>query len=395
VTRVFFWAAAASLTYSYFLFPAMVFMRAVLRPRPHQQANITPSVTVVIAARNEVRHIGRKLESLRRQDYPTEQLQIVIVSDGSDDGTSAVVENFGMQNARVLDLPRVGKAEALRAGAAVAIGEIIVFSDANSICASDAISWLVRSFQDPAVGGVAGNQVYLSGGEEDATASGERSYWDLDRALKLAQSRAGNVISATGALYAIRRQLFRPIPPGVTDDMFLSLSVIDAGYRLVFEPAALVYETVAPSRSVEYGRKVRIMTRGLRCVATVPRVLDPRRSGFYAVQLFSHKVLRRLMAVPLLVLGLTSLRLTSRGPVYRLSATIQLAFYLMAVLGLGLSRRRAGRTPFFALPAYFCLVQAASLHATWNLLRGRLYDRWEPARDQALSGAFQPSGERT
>lgn len=382
MTRALFWAAAASLIYSYIVFPVIVFLRAKLWPRPHQAGDITPSVTVVIAARNEVHHIGGKLESLRRQDYPPEQLEIVVVSDGSDDGTPGVVTSLGMPNTRVLDLARVGKGEALRAGVASASSELLVFSDANSIFAPDAIRRLVRPFSDPAVGGVAGNQVYAPGGEDDATTSGERSYWNFDRALKTAQSRAGNVIAATGALYAIRRRLFRHIPLGVTDDFYLSLAVIDAGYRLVFEPCALVYETVAPSRSLEYRRKVRIMTRGLRCVARIPRVLDPRRSGFYAVQLFSHKVLMRLMAVPLLLLGLTNLRLSSRGGLYRLSGAGQLTFYALAVLGLGLSRQPIGRSLPLALPAYFCLVQAASLHATWNLLRGKSFDRWEPSRGE-------------
>ncbi len=393
MTRVLFWTAAAGLVYSYIVFPVIVFLRAALWPRPYGQADITPSVTVVIAARNEVRDISKKLESLRRQDYPRDRLEIVVVSDGSDDGTPAAVRSTGLDNATVLDLPRVGKGEALRAGVAAASSELLVFSDANSIFAPDAIRRLVRPFHDASVGGVAGNQVYATGGEGDATTSGERSYWDFDRSLKLAQSRAGNVIAATGALYAIRRPLFRPIPTGVTDDFYLSLAVIDAGYRLVFEPHALVYETVAPSRSLEYGRKVRIMTRGLRCVAMIPRVLDPRRTGFYAVQLFSHKVLMRLMAVPLIVLGTTSLLLVPTSGIYRLFAAGQVAFYSLAALGLGISHRRVGHSLPLALPAYFCLVQAASLHATWHLLRGQMYDRWEPSRDDGLSEASRSRGE--
>jgi GT2 family glycosyltransferase len=385
--RPLFWTAAVGLVYSYALFPALVLLRGALRPRPHAVGDISPSVTVIVAAYNEAGRIERKLRSVLAQDYPG-KLTVIVASDGSDDGTPAIVAGLQRPEVRVLDLPRSGKAAALGAAVAAADGEILAFSDANSILGPDCIRRLVRAFADPEVGGVAGNQVYVRGDDVDAIAVGERSYWDFDRAMKQAQSRAGNVIAGTGALYAIRRDLFKAIPAGVNDDFFLSLSVIDAGYRLVFEPEATAYEPVSPSRSLEYARRVRVMTRGLRCVAAVPRVLDPRRTGFYALQVLSHKVLMRVMAVPLAVLAMASVRLYPRGAIYRLAAWAQLAFYGLATAGLALARRDLGHHPLLALPAYFCMVQAASLHATWNLLRGRSYDRWRPGRadDAALQG---------
>jgi glycosyltransferase involved in cell wall biosynthesis len=354
-------------------------VRGAAGRRPHAKADISPSVTVIVAAHNEAGRIERKLRSVIDQGYAG-RMTVIVASDGSDDGTPGIVNRLGHPDVRALDLPRVGKAGALGAAVAQAEGEVLIFSDANSIFGPGCIANLVRSFADPDVGGVAGNQVYVRGDDADAIAVGERSYWDFDRALKEAQSDAGNVIAGTGALYAIRRELFRPIPPGVNDDFFLSLAVIDSGYRLVFEPDATAYEPVAGSRTLEYARRVRIMTRGLRCVAAVPRVLDPRRTGFYALQVFSHKVLMRVMAVPLAVVALTSVLLYPRGLIYRLATWSQLACYGLAAAGLGLARRGVGHHPLLALPAYFCMVQAASLHATWNLLRGVSYDRWQPER---------------
>jgi glycosyltransferase involved in cell wall biosynthesis len=385
MTRGLFWGAAAAVVYSYFAFPLLILVRALLRPRPHRQSDISPSVTVVVAAHNEASTIKRKLISVLEQHYPPEQLTIVVASDGSDDGTPAVVAGLGRPNVTVLDLPRVGKAGALAAAVGVARGEILVFSDANSIFAPDALRQLVRSFDDPEVGGVAGNQVYVEAGSQDGITVGEQSYWDFDRVLKEAQSRAGHVTGATGALYAIRRESFRPIPPGVNDDFYLSLAVIDSGSRMVFEPGAVAYEATAASRALEYGRRVRIMTRGLRCVAALPRVLDPRRTGFYALQVFSHKVLMRVMAIPLAVIALTSIRLYGRSPLYRLATWAQASFYGLASAGLALARRPVGHSPLLALPAYFCVVQVASLHATWNLLTGRTYDRWRPSRPAAAA----------
>ncbi len=392
MTRALFWGAVTALLYSYVVFPALLLVRAFLLPRAHRQGNGSPSVTVVVAAHNEATGIGRKLMSVLEQDYPPERVTVVVASDGSDDGTASVVAGLGRPNVSVLDLPRVGKGEALAAGVGAAEGDVLVFSDANSILAPDALRQLMRSFEDPSVGGVAGNQVYVQAGREDAIAVGERSYWDFDRVLKQAQSRAGHVTGATGALYAIRRSLFRPIPPGLNDDFYLSLAVIDAGYRLVFEPAAVAYEAVAPSRALEYGRRVRIMTRGLRCVASMPSVLDPRRTGFYAVQVFSHKILMRVMAVPIAVVGLTTVLLYRRSGLYRLAAWGQISFYALATAGLALARRPVGHTPPLALPAYFCVIQVASLHAAWNLLTGRTYDRWRPSREPPPSR--EPAPER-
>ena len=377
--RALFWTATVGLVYSYVLFPLLILLRGALRSRPHVQADISPDLTVIVAAYNEAGRIERKLRSVLDQDYPG-HVEVIVASDGSDDGTPQIVAGLDRPNVRVLDLPRVGKAAAIGAAVAAAGGEILVFSDANSIFGDGCIRRLVRAFADPEVGGVAGNQVYVRGDDPDAIAVGERSYWDFDRALKQAQSDSGNVIAGTGALYAIRRELFRDVPAGVNDDFFLSLSVIDSGYRLVFEPDAIAYEPVAASRDLEYARRVRIMTRGLRCVAAVPGVLDPRRTGFYALQVFSHKVLMRVMAVPLAIVGMTSLALYRRGLVYRLAAWAQVAFYGMAVTGLGLARRGIGHHPVLALPAYFCMVQAASLHAAWNLVRGRSVDRWQVVR---------------
>lgn len=389
-----FWLATGLLGYTYAGFPALVMLRAKLRPRPHRRADVTPSVSVVIAAHDEERSIGDRVDNLLAVDYPTDRLEVVIASDGSTDRTVAEARRREDPRVRVLDLPRTGKANALNAAVGASTGDILVFSDANTAYAPDAIRQLVRSFADPEVGGVAGNQVYLSsaekGGPADPTTAtaigaGERSYWDFDRLLKDAESLGGSVISATGAIYAIRRELFRSVPDGVTDDFMTSTRVIAVGRRLVFEPAAVALEPVASSGRGEYRRKVRIMTRGLRGVAMARELLDPRRHGFYALQLFTHKVLRRLMAVPLLVIAATSAMLWDDGPIYRLAVLGQVAVYGLGAIGLALRGHRAGRRPWFSLPAFFLLVNIASLHAAWNLITGRRIDRWQPARSTEAS----------
>jgi glycosyltransferase involved in cell wall biosynthesis len=393
VRRTLFWSALGALGYTYVLFPLVVLLRAVLRPKPHAEGEVTPAVTIVIAAHNEAASIRPKLVNLLSLDYPDERLEIVIASDGSDDGTDEIVRSFEDRGVRLLSLPRVGKAAALNAAVAAAAGEILVFSDANSIYAPDALRALVRPFADPTVGGVAGDQRYLREADADGIASGETHYWDLERRLKAAESLSGNVISGTGAIYAVRRSLFQPISAGVTDDFFTSTGVIAQGYRLVFAADAVAYEPVSRTGEIELGRKVRVMTRGLRGVLLRRRLLDPRRYGFYALQLFTHKVLRRTMIFPLAAIAATSPLLWRRGPLYRAATVAQAAFYTLAAAGIVLTGRPLGRRRVLALPAFFALVNLAALRAVWNVVRGHNIDRWEPRRPEATADDAAPGRE--
>ncbi len=381
--RFAFWLALATIAYTYVAFPLLVLARAALRPRPPRSAPIEPSVSVVLAARNEEAAIGPRLDNLVALDYPAERLETIVASDGSDDATVDIAGRYAGRGVTVLALERVGKADALNAAVAAARGEIIVFTDANTMFEPGALRALVAPFADPEVGGVAGDQRYLPAAGGSADAQGERSYWDFDRRVKLAESRAGSTVAATGAIYAVRRELFEPVIPGVTDDFITSTAVIARGRRLVFVPDAVAWEPVAASNRLEYGRKVRIMTRGLRGVAARRALLDPRRTGFYAVQLASHKILRRMMALPLLVVALGAPLLWGDGPFYQLTALGAGAVAGLGTIGLAAPRSRLGRHRAAALPAFFLLVNVASLEAAWNLLSGRRIDRWEPRRSAA------------
>ncbi len=378
--RLVFWSAVVTIAYSYVGYPLLVLARAAARPRPARAAPIEPSVSVVLAARNEAGAIGARLDNLIALDYPADRLEIVVASDGSEDGTVAIGRGYADRGVRVLALDRIGKADALNAAVAAATGEILVFTDANTMFESRALRALVAPFADPEVGGCAGDQRYLPAGGKATEAAGERSYWDFDRQVKLAESTAGSTVSATGAIYAIRRELFQPVIAGVTDDFITSTAVIDQGRRLVFVPHAVAWEPVAPSNGLEYRRKVRIMTRGLRGVAARRSLLDPRRTGFYAIQLVSHKVLRRMMAVPLLVVAFGAPLLWGQGLVYQLTTLGAAAVAGLGTVGLAAPASRVGRQRIAGLASFFLLVNVASLEAAWNLVSGRRIDRWEPRR---------------
>ena len=387
IRRLVFWASTALVGFTYFGAPLVILARGALRPRPVRAAPGEPAVSVVIAARNEAASIGARLANLAAVEYPPECLEVVVASDGSEDDTVAIARSADLGERRflVLDLDRVGKADALNAAVAETTGEIVVFTDANTAFAPDAIRALVAPFADPEVGGVAGNQVYTRGdGAPDAR--GERSYWNFDRLMKRAESAAGSTVSATGAIYALRREVVPRILAGVTDDFFTSTAVIAAGRRLVFAEDAVAYEPPAESGGKEYGRKVRIISRGFRGVLARRELLDPRRTGFYAFQLGWHKVLRRLMAVPVIAIGATSLSLARSSGFFRLLATVQAAAYGLAATGLVAPASRVGRSRPAALAAFFVLVNTASLHAAVNVLRGHRIERWDPARPAGTAG---------
>lgn len=386
--RLLFWGLGAIVAWTYVVFPAVVLARGRWRPKPIEADDIDPTVSVIIAAHNEAPVIRRRIENLLELDGPPDRLEIIVASDGSTDATASIAAAVATDRVTVLDLPRVGKADALNAAVARATGEILVFSDANSEFAPDAIRRLVRPFADPAVGGVAGDQRY----RDDGGGVGERQYWDFDRRLKQAESAAGNVISATGAIYAIRRDLFEPVPPGVTDDFITSTAVIAQGRRLVFADHAIAYEPVARDDRSEFGRKVRVMTRGLRGVILRRALLDPRRTGFYAVQLATHKVLRRLVVLPLIGLAIVTPTLWRAGALYRLAAIGQGAAYALAAIGLATADRPIGRHKLLAVPAFVVAANVAALQAVANIVRGRRIDRWDPNVARALTGAPTDDG---
>lgn len=376
-----FWCALGALAYSYLGFPLLTALRALIRPRPlRQDESYRPSVSLIIAAHNEAAVILEKLENTERLDYPPELIEVLVASDGSDDGTPELAAAWG--GVRVLALPRQGKNSALNAAAAAARNEILVFTDADSMLEPQALRRLLAPFADPEVGGVAGDFRYAGEGQR-----GERAYWSFDRALKGWQSRAGSLTSASGQLYAIRRELFRTLPPGVTDDFFISVQAPLAGRRLVFAPDAVATGPQAATARAEFRRKVRVATAGLRGVWMARAALNPWTHGLFALQLLSHKLLRRLAVVPLLVLSGAAPLLWRRGPLFRLTAAGLWGLHCLGLLGFLLRDHKLGRLRLLSLPFYFELVNCAMLAALASLLRGERHDLWAPERPASMASA--------
>ncbi len=393
-----FWASIGLILYAYVGFTLVLCVRGLWN-RPVAKADITPMVSLVIVAHNEAATIAAKLDNALGSSYPRDKLEIIVASDGSDDGTDEIVARYADRGVQLLSFSRIGKIPALNEAVTRAAGDVLVLSDANSLFEADSLAALVRPFADPAVGGVAGNQCYSSG-SGNAASFGERLYWSFDRLLKTLGSRSGNVIASTGSIHAIRRTLFRPVPLGVGDDFVISTRVILQGVRLVFEPRAVAREATAPSDRAEFQRKVRVIVRGLRGLWAVRGLFNPLRHGFYSVQIFSHKLLRWMVGWLLIVLLGSSIYLSQLSGlgdsafVYRVALWCQVSLYGSAVAALVLRRTPLARLRLFRLfsiPFYFCLANVAALQAWLQLLRGKRVDVWNSTRqaDAATANCAQ------
>jgi hypothetical protein len=376
-----FWSSVAVVIYATLGWPLALALRALFpAPAPRPASTAWPRVSYLIVAHNERAQVDAKLANTDALDYPADRLEVIFASDGSDDGTDARVAELwraapeGPQRA-LLSLPRIGKNAALNAAAAAATGEVLVFSDADSHLAPDAVQRLVAPLLDPTIGAVGGDFRYAGAGGE-----GERAYWSFDRLWKRLECRAGSMTSATGQIYAIRAGLFQPVPDGVTDDFFVSTGAVAAGQRLWFAEDAVATGPVAPSARAEFGRKVRVTGRGLASVWERRALLDPRRHGFFALQLFTHKVLRRALGLPVAIAFVSAAALGPIDPYYAAAAAVQGLVHAAALAGWCLRGRGAARA--LEIPLYLDVVLLAGVLAMLDFARGRRHLTWVPQRSE-------------
>lgn len=373
-----FLVSTAFLAWVYAGYPLLLLIRAALQRRTEIRGSDLPFLSVLVAAYNEEDAIGDRIENVRAQRYPSDRVEIVVASDGSDDATVRIAREHGV---RVLDLPRQGKIPALHEAVMASRGGILVFTDANTVMRPDALSRIAERFADQEVGGVAGNTGYKLAGNADASGYGEKLYWGFDTWLKDLESRSGSVVSAHGGLYAIRRQHYaRPPEAGVTDDFFISTGVICDGRRLVFAPDAVAYEYAVARSDLEFSRRIRLMTRGWRSLYLRRELMNPFRSGFYSVSLVSRKLLRRLAPLALVVLFVSNLYLAPLGGFWMAGAAVQIGFYGLAAVGLAARGSSWGRRRMVYVPFFFTMANLASVIALLRFLRGDRIGLWQPQR---------------
>jgi cellulose synthase/poly-beta-1,6-N-acetylglucosamine synthase-like glycosyltransferase len=375
MATVAFWAAAVLLAQTYFLYPLWLLLLARLRPGrtgvPPRPAD-WPAVSLVVAAHDEADCIGEKLRNSLALDYPADRLEVLIGSDGSTDRTDDIVAGQLDPRIRLSAAPRAGKTSVLNRCIPEARSEIVVLSDANTRIEAGALKALVRHFEDADVGAVCGRlQLYNPTRAEYE----ESAYWKYESWLKALEGTQGAVVGANGGLYALRRDLFTPLPPStIVDDFVIPLRLLDEGYEVLYEPAALAWEETTEDYGREFGRRARIAAGNFQSLGLVPGLLSPFR-GFPAFAFWSHKVLR-WFAPALMLVALAANLLLLEQPFYRLTLAAQLGFYALAWLGSlsvgpSLLRRIAG------VAYYFVTMNLAIVVGFWRFLRNSQAAAWE------------------
>ena len=374
-----FWFLLGTVAYAYVGYPALLWLTVRLRGRqappvlPADSASL-PRVSVMLPVHNEAGWVRRRIENLLALRYPRDRLEIVVGSDASTDGTSEIVRALGEDGVRFIEAPeRCGKTALLNQMIAVSSGEVIVFTDANARFAEDALEHLVRPFASPKVGCVVGELVYVNR-DLPTIRAGEGLYWRLENAIKEMESRFGGTVVATGAIYAMRRRLWRSLPPGVSDDALNPLLVLAAGYDVVVEPLAKAFENAATSLRDEFHRKARMVTRQLAAHGQVRCFLRPFHP-FLALRLMSHKLLRWL--APLFLVGALLINVCLLDHWFHRLALVG-AVAGLAAFGLGvLAGRRWQSVPaLLRLWVYFCIVNLAAVKGIVDYLRGRQRVSW-------------------
>jgi biofilm PGA synthesis N-glycosyltransferase PgaC len=365
--RFVFWCAAALIVYTYFGYFAWLWLRSRLFPWPVRRGEYHPSVSIVMVVRNEENFLRGKLDNLSELDYPEHLCELVVVSDGSRDRTEAMLREHGNPRlAVVLNQLSRGKASGLNDGIQISRGELVIFTDVRQKIESGALRILAENFADPEVGCVSG-ELMLGDPVSGEAAEGMSLYWRVEKKVRELEAASSSVVGATGALYAVRRELLLAVPEGtILDDVYIPMQVSRQGKRVVFEPRARAWDTADQGAGREFARKVRTLYGNYQLLQLAPWILshdNPIRFEF-----ISHKLLRLVTPFALVVVFVASAFLP--GPVYRISLLLQIAFYGMSLLAmLQLKRGLLARPANAALT--FVVLNTAALVAFANFVTGR------------------------
>lgn len=387
LAEVVFWSSVVALCYTYAGYPLLVLLVSLWRARAVARAPYEPVVSVIITAYNEERDLRAKLENTLALDYPADKLEVIVASDCSTDRTDEIAREFAGRGVRLhRQEERLGKTAAQNAAVELARGEVILFSDATTLYQPDVLSVMTPSFADPTVGCVAGRLVYVDPAES-SVGDGARSYWNYETFLKKHESRACSLIGASGCLYTVRRSAYVPMYNEACSDFLIATKMVEQGLRAVYEPDAVCTEETNRRADKEMRMRVRVITQTFTDLWRHRAMMNPLRSGFYAVQLFSHKVLRYFVPFFLLALLISSAALAPLSWFYAATFIAQLLFYVLAGIGWLLEHAGAKRARLLALPQYFVLANVASVIACYKFLRGERYARWEPIREPVAKPA--------
>ena len=377
--EILFWTACVTLVYVYVLFPFAVRLLARRFGTGVSEADLPLSVSIIVTAYNEEKGILAKLENLLALDYPRELMDIIVASDASSDATDQLVRDCGSDRVQLLRIEgRQGKTNCQNAAATIAHGEIIVFTDATTRLDAGALRALVRRFDSADVGCVAGRLMYVST-TENVTGRGGEAYWDYEIKLRMSESALGSLVGVSGCLYAVRRSAYRAINPNLISDFVISMKMREQSLRTVLAANAVCYEETLNRGTHEMSMRVRVAIRSINALICERRFLNPWRYGFFAWQLWSHKLLRYASPFLWLIALGANLALALKHPLYTVLLVCQIAIVLAGIVGFALQSRLA-KLGLLSRPYYLLLTNIASFLAALRYARGERMVTWKPLR---------------
>jgi cellulose synthase/poly-beta-1,6-N-acetylglucosamine synthase-like glycosyltransferase len=371
-----FWLAMFLIFWTYFGYFLLLWILSFFYSRGSKKDEFTPRVSLIIAAHNEEKRIREKLENSMSLSYPKGKLEIIVVSDASNDRTEEIVGSFkekGIQSISTAE--RKGKHYAQKRGIEMATGEIMVLTDASTFLQGDAIQKIVRNFSDASIGCVSGRDRVRSSGSR---LQGEGFYVRYEMELRALESRLGSLVGASGSFYAVRKSLCQRWYSEFASDFYLPIISYMSGYRTVLEPEAIGYYEVLKDPQKEFQRKVRTVVRGLEVLFKFKGIMNPFKYGTYSFQMISHKLSRWLVPIYLIFLFGLNLLLLDRGIFFRMLFVFQVLFYLLASTAFLV--RRLQDIMLFKIPFFFIVVNLSILVAWYNFLIGKRFVIWEPSK---------------
>lgn len=363
--------------YSYFIYPLIL----IILPKRKRfddfvSDDALPTTTIIITAHNEEDKINEKLRNTLELDYPKDKLQILVASDSSTDRTNAIVLSFRDSGIDLIDVEdRKGKENAQLQAINAAKGEILVFSDAGTIIPPEAIKLMIAYFMDNRIGAVSSEDRFYT---IDGTIEGEGAYVKYEMWLRSLESQVHSLVGLSGSFFAVRKVVCSNWDISVPSDFNTALNCIMAGKVAVTAPDVHGYYKNIQHPGREYARKYRTALRGFAAVAAKPLVLNPKRTGFFSFEVFSHKIMRWLVPVFLMGLFLSNILLLDGSFIYPAFFIAQLIFYLLAILGAVNSNLR--NKPIIKIPFYFVQVNLALAHAIFAFASGKRITMWNPSK---------------
>ena len=371
-----FWLSIFFIVYTYFFYPFIVGTLAVFIRWPVKKDDFRPSVSIIIAAHNEEASIEKKIKGTLELDYPKDKLEIIIVSDASDDNTDKIVLSFKKQGViLVRQKNRLGKTSAQNKAVEVARGEIILFSDATTVLSKDVVKKLVRNFADDNVGCVGAELIYVSN-FKGKLSKARKLYWLYEKFLRRKESGLHSLLGVSGCCYAVRKKAYKRIDPRLISDFIITWLMLDNGYRSVFEPEALVYEDIVETAHQEIGMRTRVASRSLVAFKMMGKFLNPFKFGLFSFELFSHKLLRYFVPIFIILIFLSNLFLVHIN-IYRFLLYGQFVFLLLGLAGLAFKN-----ISILQAFSYFFIGNYSILKAFLKFGSSKKFEVWQPLRNK-------------